>query len=331
MKITKVATLLLCMMTYSSVRAAESDFITTVADKGTSGVYYAVLCPEADVAISKDDAEVFSIYMDMGKAYFNVLRIRSGMNVIKAGDHVIVKTTEPKTIPLLQSDKRSSVSYDDIICPDEDTSVEDFCANHPVDEGEYIYMLTNMERNGGFGFTHFTGDVMRKGCFFIVSTIEPETTEIKAATRERRDGDLSASKVVYDQKGQRVVSPRAGQIYIQGGRKYLKAPIGGSEHINVQRQNTRAAEDIEDGDRVPFLPGEAGNDDGFVTTTKSLDRGDANGDGEVNTNDVEAISDYIMEMPLETFVKKTADVNADDVINVADIVGTVNIIMAKKE
>ena len=84
--------------------------------------------------------------------------------------------------------------------------------------------------------------------------------------------------------------------------------------------------DIEDGDPVPFLPGEAGNDDGFVTGTKPLTRGDVNGDGEVNATDVELISDNILGKPTTTFLKKAADINEDKVINVIDIVGTVNMI-----
>lgn len=330
-----LAVLLLACFSMTVQAQVPGDSITTVADCGTSGMYLATLCPDQDVAIDKDSAEVFSIYTDDGKPNLLKMRLRDGKYVIKAGDHAVIKTIGEMTIPLEETNKKSSVFVDDVICLSEDKSVEDFLKSHSVGDDEYVYLLTNLERNGGFGFTHFTGNIMRKGYFFIVSTVGPEATGIRAATREGSYDRLSAGKAIYDQKGQQVVSPRAGQIYIQSGRKYLKAPGGDSERIYVQRQNTRAAEDIEDGDPVPFLPGEAGNDDGFITVATpagpSFVRGDANGDGEVDTNDVEAISNHIVGKPTASFFMEAADVNDDDVINVADIVGIVNIIIAKTE
>ncbi len=260
----KVFSFLYALTSSTSVFSADDNSITTVIDKGESGTCYAKLSPETDVAINKDDAEVFSIYMDMGKAFFNVLRIRGGQNVIKAGDHVIIKTFEPKTIVFGTSEKQSSVSYDDIICPTEDTPVEDFCTNHPLSEGEYIYMLTNMEKNGGFGFTYFTGKTMKKGNFYIVSTQEPETTGIQTV----KPSAVSVDGAIYNLQGIRVSNPVEGQIYIQNGRKFVKR----SNAISMPSQEqpttvipvvTRADKDIEDGDPVPFLPGEAGDEDGF--------------------------------------------------------------------
>ena len=88
-------------------------------------------------------------------------------------------------------------------------------------------------------------------------------------------------------------------------------------------------QEVEDGDVVPFLEGEVGNDDGFITPTKSLVRGDANGDSEVDMKDVEAVSAHIIGSTTGSFLKAAADVNADKEINVADIVGIVGIIKAK--
>ena len=186
-----------------------------------------------------------------------------------------------------------------------------------------------MERNGGFGFTHFIGDIMRKGYFFIISTVKPETVNI-VATRAYDAVPKTNDNTIYDMKGQRVSTPRSGQIYIQPGRKYVVAS-GENSRSNVTRSQTsgtRATIDIEDGDPIPFLSGEAGNDDGFITIPEpSFVRGDANGDGEVNSGDVMVISDYIMGKPTETFVMEAADVNGDETINAADIVGTVKIVM----
>ena len=236
----------------------DNSSISTMVDTGTSGLCYAKLCPNEDVAIDKDSAELFSIYIDMGQPYFMKMRVQSGKYVVKAGDCVIVKTLEPKEIPLEDSSiSRSSVWSNDIVSPSEDTSVEDFRNSHPINEGEYIYLLTNMEKNGGFGFTHFTGTTMKKGNFYIVSTVEPETTGIQVV---KRGGAASTS--LYNLQGQRVGSPVPGQIYIKGGCKFVYR----AEEVlasPVAPVMTRAAKDIEDGDPVPILPGEAGDDDGF--------------------------------------------------------------------
>ena len=56
--------------------------------------------------------------------------------------------------------------------------------------------------------------------------------------------------------------------------------------------------------------------------------GDANGDGLVNVTDIVATVNYIMEKPSEGFNKAAADLNGDGEINVTDIVKMVSIIMS---
>ena len=56
-------------------------------------------------------------------------------------------------------------------------------------------------------------------------------------------------------------------------------------------------------------------------------QGDANSDGVVNVTDIVATVNYIMDKPAPNFNKDAADVNGDGVINVTDIVMMVNIIM----
>jgi hypothetical protein len=269
------------------IGATAQDVIKTVADKGTSGKYFAILCPKTDVAIDKDAADVFSVYTDGATARFAQLRVRRSRYVVKAGECAIIKTQEEKEITLEPTTSVSSIVWTDLISPSTDQSLDEFKTENSVTDGQCIYMLTNLERNGGFGFTRFTGDVMRKDNLFIVTTVGSEPSGIRAAARERG-------------------------------------------HENIRRHKTRAANDFEDGDIVPFLSGEAGNDDGFMTEITpagpSFVRGDANGDGEVDTKDVEAISDYIVGKPVASFVMEAADVNEDGVINVLDIVGVVNII-----
>ena len=55
--------------------------------------------------------------------------------------------------------------------------------------------------------------------------------------------------------------------------------------------------------------------------------GDANGDGLVNVTDIVATVNYIMEKPVDSFNKEAADLNGDGEINVTDIVMMVSIIM----
>ena len=58
-------------------------------------------------------------------------------------------------------------------------------------------------------------------------------------------------------------------------------------------------------------------------------KGDADGNGVVNTADIVAISNYIMGNPPAGFSKANADVNLDGIINIADIVGLANILLEK--
>lgn len=261
------AALLLTLTTVDASAQEPGNPVTTVADMGTSGMYVATLTPDHDVAIDSQGEEVtaFCIYLDDGLPYVLKMRVQGGKYVVKAGECCVLKTMQPMTLTL-ESPKtsRSSLWLNDAICPTEDTPVEDFRANHPVAEGEYIYMLTNMEKNGGFGFTYFTGSTMKKGNFYIVSTREPETTGIQTV----KLNVASVDGAVYNLQGIRVSNPAEGQIYIQNGRKFVKR----SNAISMPSQEqpstvipvmTRADKDIEDGDPVPFLSGEAGDEDGF--------------------------------------------------------------------
>ena len=57
-------------------------------------------------------------------------------------------------------------------------------------------------------------------------------------------------------------------------------------------------------------------------------KGDVNGDGVVNVTDIVATVNYIMEKPSDGFNKEAADLNGDGEINVTDIVKMVTIIMS---
>ena len=227
--ITLLAVCLFCIST------SAQDVVKTVADKGTSGMFFAKLCPKSDVAINKDDADVFSVYTDNATARFSQLRIRGGKYVVKAGECAIIKTAEAKDITLEPTTAKSSIVWSDLICPQTDQTLEEFKTAHSVTEGMYIYMLTNLERNGGFGFTHFGGTTMRAGNFYIINTREPsasgrldmewvdadgnvmsETTAINAAVKEAAGDDA-----VYNLNGVMTAEPKAKGVYIRNGKKFI--------------------------------------------------------------------------------------------------------------
>ena len=73
--------------------------------------------------------------------------------------------------------------------------------------------------------------------------------------------------------------------------------------------------------------------DGWNRFTNIVERsyiyGDANGDGKVNEEDINAVTTYIMGKTPQSFVMKSADINKDDKVNAADIVLINNIINNK--
>ena len=64
-----------------------------------------------------------------------------------------------------------------------------------------------------------------------------------------------------------------------------------------------------------------------VSVKIALKPGDVNGDGLVNVTDIVATVNYIMEKPSDNFNKDAADLNGDGEVNVTDIVMMVSIIM----
>ena len=66
----------------------------------------------------------------------------------------------------------------------------------------------------------------------------------------------------------------------------------------------------------------------FTYKVPPIIMGDVNGDGVVNVTDIVATVNYIMEKPADGFNKDAADLNGDGEINVTDIVKMVTIIMS---
>ena len=66
----------------------------------------------------------------------------------------------------------------------------------------------------------------------------------------------------------------------------------------------------------------------LVITKKAAGKpGDANGDGEVNVNDVTVTINYILEKNPTPFVFENADVNGDGAVNVMDVTAIINLIL----
>lgn len=228
-----LALIIVCLLCIS---ASAQDVVKTVADKGTSGKFFAKLCPKTDVAIDKNDADVFAVYTDGETARFAMGVFRSNKYVIKAGECAIIKTSEEKEVKLESTTStKSSFLWNDLICPAADQTLEEFKTAHSVTEGKYIYMLTNLERNGGFGFTHFGGTTMKAGNFYIISTKAPsasgrlnmewvdadgnvvnEATAINAAVKEAAGDDA-----VYNLNGVKTAEPKAKGVYIRNGKKFI--------------------------------------------------------------------------------------------------------------
>ena len=220
-----------CLM---GISASAQDVVKTVADKGTSGKFFAKLCPKTDVAIDKNDADVFAVYADGETARFAQGVFRSNKYVIKAGECAIIKTSEEKEVKLESTTStKSSFLWNDLICPAADQTLEEFKKAHSVTDGKYIYMLTNLERNGGFGFTHFGGTTMKAGNFYIISTKAPSASGRLDIEWEDADGNVEneataisavmqakGDDAVYNLNGVKTAAPTKG-IYIRNGKKFI--------------------------------------------------------------------------------------------------------------
>jgi len=225
--------------------------VETVADKGTSGKFFAKFNNPVgspwEYAINPNDAKVYSIYIDGGKAYFQALKKSNGVYVIKAGDNVIIKTDEAKTIEmesrLYTSSK--SVLVDEVFCFKTDVDYAKFQADYykvafkanyastfVPSQNQWVYRLTNNASTGGFGFTNFTGTKLKAGQFFIISyfapaarienvwldedgNIEGDATAIQKVENDAEDG------AIYNLSGQKVNASYKG-VVIKNGKKYMK-------------------------------------------------------------------------------------------------------------
>jgi hypothetical protein len=61
-----------------------------------------------------------------------------------------------------------------------------------------------------------------------------------------------------------------------------------------------------------------------IVEIESEIKGDANNDGNVDNQDIDAITNYIINKKMQSFIFKNADINGDKKVNAADIVDVIN-------
>ena len=113
--------------------------------------------------------------------------------------------------------------------------MKEFKEEKGLTEDDYIYRLTNTAAYG-FAFTNFTGEVMKTGQFFIITSVKPassgrlETIWLDEDGSEIEMGDataiqnvrmVTASDVIYNLAGQKVDASYKG-IVIKNGKKLLQ-------------------------------------------------------------------------------------------------------------
>ena len=114
--------------------------------------------------------------------------------------------------------------------------------------------------------------------------------------------------------------------YLVDGEVYKTFKLKEGETITPEEEPTKEGYTFSGWNEIPeTMPAH----DVIVTGTfeKDMIKGDANGDGLVNVTDIVATVNYIMNNPSTDFIFDAADVNQDGKVNVTDIVATVNIII----
>ena len=209
--------------------------VTTKADKGTSGKFFAKYHATSKVSINPDDAKVYSVYVDEGTAFFQALVKRGGVYVLFANDNVIIKTDEEKEVELTPYNGfgASSVLIDDIYCPAAATTLTALQDAGTINPGEYLYRLTNNAASGGFGFTYYTKSDIAAGQFFIVSDLAPAAGRLNIVWLDE-DGNVESDAtaingivkkaqndgVIYNLAGQKVNASYKG-VVIKDGKKMI--------------------------------------------------------------------------------------------------------------
>ena len=128
-----------------------------------------------------------------------------------------------------------------------------------------------------------------------------------------------------------------------GSYRFIAAAMGQEEIKGTSGSiisfKVKAVENLESGNLIGYFrkvklsmldgSGATYEEMSFPITIMTL-LGDANGDGTVDAGDVVAITDYMMGKSPEKFSKKAADMDDNNVFNIADIIQIVNQICSAK-
>ena len=109
-------------------------------------------------------------------------------------------------------------------------------------------------------------------------------------------------------------------------RKWLSVPYDVNDDTYVYIYMVEKASAVRAGTRIGRRATAHGKIYYAKCTSSVGIQGDVNGNGIVDLNDVNAIVDYIMGTPPVVFNLALADVNGDDVVNVADLVKVIQIV-----
>ena len=172
-------------------------------------------------------------------------------------------------------------------------------------------------------YTTFKG--VNSNCYLYIpigtaskySTAGWNLPNLKAAGILSISGNLGGSISCYDV----TITNREDEIFFnpyqsfnisfipENGYHLKKVRMNGLDVTNTLDNNNLFIEEPEEDFSVSVVFA----DDNIAT-------GDVNGDGDINSQDVLAVANYILKSPPETFYDYAADMNDDDIINITDAV-----------
>ena len=226
--------------------AAAKTFKTVADASGAAAAYGLIYDADHDLAVSAEDAKVYSVYVDPDDAiaYFTALMPKKGMYYVPQGKHCILKTDEAKAeIPVTYETAAVPVAYDDVFTVTEDTPYADFLSASPsgknadnatnatfATRGNYVYRLSN---NSSFGFSAYK-KTLKAGSFFILLKTQPAAGRLQTVWLDENgnvEGEATAinsivkkaqnAGVIYNLAGQKVNASYKG-VVIKDGKKYIQ-------------------------------------------------------------------------------------------------------------
>ena len=226
--------------------AAARTFKTVADASGAAAAYGLIYDADNDLAVSAEDAKVYSVYVDADDAiaYFTALMPKSGKYYVPKGYHCILKTDEAKDeIPVTYEAALVNPAYDNVFTVTADTEYAAFLGNAGsglnadnaanatfATRGNYLYRLSN---NSSFGFSAYKKK-LKAGSFFILLKTQPAAGRLQTVWLDENgnvEGDATAinsivkkaqnAGVTYNLAGQKVNASYKG-VVIKDGKKYIQ-------------------------------------------------------------------------------------------------------------